>query len=181
MITIINYGLGNVQAFANVYKRLNIPAAIARNAQDLDGASKLILPGVGAFDHAMELLDNSGMRGAVEELVLRKAVPNGVAGAMRPPAASRVTLRTSEGRSTARQRATRLPKAWPTRCAGPQSTASMTPATSAARSCTVMPSSEPLLRGKTLVHGAPAVYLCRNYACEAPITDPRLLKTALDR
>ena len=75
MITIINYGLGNVQAFANVYKRLNIPAAIARNAQDLVGASKLILPGVGAFDHAMELLDNSGMRGAVEELVLRKAVP----------------------------------------------------------------------------------------------------------
>ena len=29
MITIINYGLGNVQAFANLYKRLNIPAAIA--------------------------------------------------------------------------------------------------------------------------------------------------------
>lgn len=75
MITIINYGLGNVQAFANVYKRLNIPAAIARNAQDLVGASKLILPGVGAFDHAMELLDGSGMRGAIEEMVLRKAVP----------------------------------------------------------------------------------------------------------
>ena len=57
MITIINYGLGNVQAFANLYKRLNIPAAIATSAQDLDGASKLILPGVGSFDHALELLD----------------------------------------------------------------------------------------------------------------------------
>jgi glutamine amidotransferase len=75
MITIINYGLGNVQAFANVYKRLNIPATIAKTAQDLDGASKLILPGVGAFDHAMELLDGSGMRGAVEEKVLRQGVP----------------------------------------------------------------------------------------------------------
>jgi glutamine amidotransferase len=75
MITIINYGLGNVQAFANVYKRLNIPAAIARNADDLEGASKLVLPGVGAFDHAIELLDASGMRGALEDKVLRQAVP----------------------------------------------------------------------------------------------------------
>jgi hypothetical protein len=44
-------------------------------------------------------------------VALRKPVPSGVAGPMRPPAASRVTLRTSEGRSTAKQRATRLPKA----------------------------------------------------------------------
>ena len=68
-------------------------------------------------------------------VALRKCVPSGVEGAMRPPAASRVTLRTSDGRSAAKQRATRLPKAWPTRCAGPQSIASTTPATSAAKSC----------------------------------------------
>jgi glutamine amidotransferase len=75
MITIINYGLGNVQAFANLYKRLNIPATIAAGAPDLDGATKLILPGVGAFDHAMELLDASGMRQAIDELVLKRGVP----------------------------------------------------------------------------------------------------------
>jgi len=40
-------------------------------------------------------------------------------------------------------------------------------------------SSRPLLRGKTLVKGAPAVYVCRNYACEAPITDPEILRTTL--
>jgi uncharacterized protein YyaL (SSP411 family) len=43
------------------------------------------------------------------------------------------------------------------------------------------PSNEPLLRGKTLVEGAPAVYVCRNYACEAPITDPEQLRAALIR
>jgi glutamine amidotransferase len=75
MITIINYGLGNVQAFANVYKRLNIPAVIATGASDLDGATRLILPGVGAFDHAMELLDASGMREKVDDLVLNRKVP----------------------------------------------------------------------------------------------------------
>ena len=41
------------------------------------------------------------------------------------------------------------------------------------------PSAQPLLRGKTLVNGAPAVYLCRNYACEAPITDPETLHARL--
>ena len=75
MITIINYGLGNVQAFANLYKRLNIPASIASSAAGLEGATKLILPGVGAFDHAMELFDGSGMRQAVDDLVLRQAMP----------------------------------------------------------------------------------------------------------
>jgi glutamine amidotransferase len=75
MITIINYGLGNVQAFANLYKRLNIPAAIATTATDCKRATKLILPGVGAFDHAMELLDASGMRPAVDELVLKQGIP----------------------------------------------------------------------------------------------------------
>lgn len=75
MITIIDYGLGNVLAFVNVYKRLNIPVAVARCAADLAGASKLILPGVGAFDHAMEQLEQSGMRGTLDELVLRQAMP----------------------------------------------------------------------------------------------------------
>src|SRR5713226_4674871 len=75
MITIINYGLGNVQAFANLYKRLNIPAVIASSAAGLEGATKLILPGVGAFDHAMELFDGSGMRETVDELVLKQRRP----------------------------------------------------------------------------------------------------------
>jgi imidazole glycerol-phosphate synthase subunit HisH len=75
MITIINYGLGNIRAFANLYKRLNIPVAIATRAQDLEGASKLIVPGVGAFDHAMELLNGSGMREALDDMALRQAVP----------------------------------------------------------------------------------------------------------
>ena len=40
-------------------------------------------------------------------------------------------------------------------------------------------SSEPLLRGKTLVNGGPAVYICRNYACDLPITDPEELRKKL--
>lgn len=75
MITIIDYGLGNISAFANVYKRLNIPCTVARYAADLENAKKLVLPGVGAFDHAMTLLQRSGMREKLDELVLEKKVP----------------------------------------------------------------------------------------------------------
>lgn len=75
MITIINYGLGNISAFANVYKRLNIPVTIATRSQELKDARKIILPGVGAFDHAMTLLQQSGMRETLDELVLDKKIP----------------------------------------------------------------------------------------------------------
>ena len=75
MITIIDYGLGNIQAFVNVYRRLHIPVSVAKCAADLDGATKLILPGVGAFDHAIERLDASGMRPALDELVQKAKIP----------------------------------------------------------------------------------------------------------
>lgn len=75
MITIIDYGVGNIKAFLNVYKQLNIPAQTATTAEEVESATKLILPGVGAFDHAMDRLNNSGMREALDEAVLNKKVP----------------------------------------------------------------------------------------------------------
>lgn len=75
MIHIVDYGLGNVQAFANMYKRLGFEATRAKTAAELSGATKIILPGVGAFDKAMELLDASGMRPVLEDLVVEKKVP----------------------------------------------------------------------------------------------------------
>jgi glutamine amidotransferase len=75
MITIIDYGLGNVRALVNLYKRRNIPARTARTVEELEGARRLILPGVGAFDHAMALLDASGMRTTLERQVRQEQVP----------------------------------------------------------------------------------------------------------
>ncbi len=75
MITLIDYGVGNINAFVNVYKRVDVPVKIAKNKEDLMGATKLILPGVGHFDHAMTQLKNSGMRDTLDELVLINKVP----------------------------------------------------------------------------------------------------------
>lgn len=75
MIAIIDYGLGNVLAFKNAFNRLNVPVAVAKLPADLAGATRLILPGVGSFDHAMKEFDRSGMREAVEQLVLEGETP----------------------------------------------------------------------------------------------------------
>ena len=75
MISIVDYGLGNLKAFANIFKRLNIDAEFVKTPEQLNSAEKIILPGVGAFDHAMEELNKSGMREKLDELVLVKKVP----------------------------------------------------------------------------------------------------------
>ncbi|MBQ5963367.1 imidazole glycerol phosphate synthase subunit HisH [Massilia sp. ZL223] len=75
MITIVDYGLGNIQAFADMYKRLHIEARPARTAQELESAKKIILPGVGAFDWAMARLNASGMRETLDRLVKEEQRP----------------------------------------------------------------------------------------------------------
>jgi len=75
MITIIDYGLGNIRAFVNVYERLNIPISVAKTADALNAATKIILPGVGAFDYAMSKLNNSGMRDMLDNLVINHKLP----------------------------------------------------------------------------------------------------------
>ena len=57
MIGIIDYGLGNIKAFYNIYKEKNINLKIISKTEDLDqNIKKLILPGVGSFDNAITLL-----------------------------------------------------------------------------------------------------------------------------
>jgi len=75
MITLVNYGLGNIQAFVSIYRRLNIPVTVADIPDELTRAQKIILPGVGSFDWAMTRLNESGMRPYLDEVVLVKKRP----------------------------------------------------------------------------------------------------------
>lgn len=75
MLTLVNYGLGNISAFGSIYKRLNVPFRIATSPGDLEGATHLILPGVGSFDWAMAQLQRSGLRDALDYLVLTRCIP----------------------------------------------------------------------------------------------------------
>jgi glutamine amidotransferase len=75
MIGIVDYGLGNRLAFLNIYKRLNIEAALVSTVDELKMADRLILPGVGAFDWAMTRLAAAGLRAALDWLVLEERRP----------------------------------------------------------------------------------------------------------
>jgi imidazole glycerol-phosphate synthase subunit HisH len=75
MIGIINYGLGNIKAFENILRKLNIQVKILTKTEDFSNIKKLILPGVGAFDHAMEMFNTSGLRMLTEKKVLEEGLP----------------------------------------------------------------------------------------------------------
>lgn len=70
MITVVDYGIGNVQAFVAIFRRLNIEVAVARTSEELKSADHIVLPGVGAFDWAMKRLNESGMREVLDHLVI---------------------------------------------------------------------------------------------------------------
>lgn len=75
MIGILDYGVGNIQAFKNVYADLCIPCKAVVNVEDFVDVTHIILPGVGSFDHAMKSLNHSGLRERLEYLVLIKEKP----------------------------------------------------------------------------------------------------------
>jgi len=75
MIGIIDYGVGNIKAFSNIYKNLNIDFKIVSSISDFKHVTKIILPGVGSFDHAINSLNNSGMRDKLDKLVLEDKIP----------------------------------------------------------------------------------------------------------
>lgn len=62
MITILDYGVGNLGSVRNMLRRADLDCEISNDPKVVERATKLILPGVGAFDHAMEQLAKSGIR-----------------------------------------------------------------------------------------------------------------------
>lgn len=76
MITIINYGMGNLGSLVNMFKRIGVKATIESDPDLIKKATKLILPGVGAFDTAMATInDASGLREVLDQKVLVEHTP----------------------------------------------------------------------------------------------------------
>lgn len=74
-IAIVDYGVGNLGSIQNMFKKLGIHAYIATDESAIHRARKIILPGVGAFDAAMSMLNHSGLRPALDEAVLQNRIP----------------------------------------------------------------------------------------------------------
>jgi glutamine amidotransferase len=75
MITIVDYGVGNLGSIVNMLKKVGAKAQTSSDPEVLRQAEKLILPGVGAFDPGMRKLNEVGLVPLLNELVLEKKVP----------------------------------------------------------------------------------------------------------
>jgi len=62
LITIVDYGLGNLGSILNMFKRIGVEAKITSNSKEIAEADKILLPGVGAFDNAMTRINESGLK-----------------------------------------------------------------------------------------------------------------------
>ena len=75
MIGIVDYGVGNVLAFANMYKRMNVRHRLLQHARDFADVDRIVLPGVGSFDFAMSRLTGSGLRAGLDTAVNDRKLP----------------------------------------------------------------------------------------------------------
>jgi imidazole glycerol-phosphate synthase subunit HisH len=74
-IAIVDYGIGNLGSIKNMLARLGADVDITDDPAKLERASKLILPGVGAFDAGMQQLLDSGLRKILDHAALVRKVP----------------------------------------------------------------------------------------------------------
>jgi glutamine amidotransferase len=75
MTTIINYNLGNPKSIKNMLAYLGIESRISANHEDIASAERLILPGVGHFQHGMEQLELLGLVDVLKNEVLENKKP----------------------------------------------------------------------------------------------------------
>lgn len=78
MITIVNYGVGNIASLANMFDHIGADTHLSGDPDVIADARHLVLPGVGAFGHAMAVLNAGGLSDAIRTAVDRGAVLLGV-------------------------------------------------------------------------------------------------------
>jgi imidazole glycerol-phosphate synthase subunit HisH len=75
MITIIDYGMGNLGSISNMFKRIGVESEVTSDKEKIAAARKILLPGVGAFDAAMERINDGGFRELLDRKALEEKVP----------------------------------------------------------------------------------------------------------
>lgn len=75
MIGVVNYGMGNIKSVYNAFYYLGEEVKICQKKNDFNGISKLIIPGVGAFEEAINIINNSDLHILIKEYVENKKIP----------------------------------------------------------------------------------------------------------
>ena len=75
MITIVDYGMGNLGSIQNMFKRVGVKAVATSCLEDIAKAEKILLPGVGAYDQAMKCINEGGYREVLNRKAMIEKVP----------------------------------------------------------------------------------------------------------
>ena len=76
MIVIVDYGIGNLASVLNMFKKAGVKnVCISSDETVIEKATKLILPGVGAFDAGMDNLEKSGLIPLLNKKVMEDKIP----------------------------------------------------------------------------------------------------------
>lgn len=75
VVTIIDYGMGNIKSIRNMLRYLGYDSKISSDAKEIANSEKLILPGVGHFGYAMENISRYGIRESIDFACINRKVP----------------------------------------------------------------------------------------------------------
>jgi len=75
MIVIADYGMGNLGSVLNMFKKIGTPAIISSDLDVISKAPKILLPGVGSFDAAIQKIEETGMKEVLNHKALVEKVP----------------------------------------------------------------------------------------------------------
>ena len=85
-VSVIDYSVGNIGALLNMFDHLGIEAEAVSDERGILDASRLVLPGIGAFDRAMRTLADRGLVASLNEAVIARRTPAHKAAAARAAA-----------------------------------------------------------------------------------------------
>lgn len=75
MISIIDYGLGNLGSIKNMFKWIGVESEIITSKSQIESTTKLLLPGVGAFDKAMARIHEMDIKEVLDKKALDDKIP----------------------------------------------------------------------------------------------------------
>lgn len=75
MISVIDYGVGNLGSILNMFRKIGVPAQLITTPEQVLQAEKILLPGVGAFDHAMRELARRELITPIKQQALERRIP----------------------------------------------------------------------------------------------------------
>ena len=75
MVTIVDYGMGNLGSIQNMFKRIKVASEVTGDKEKIASAKKILLPGVGAFDAAMEKINETGLREILDYKAKEEKIP----------------------------------------------------------------------------------------------------------